>query len=377
MSSADPKLFHPIRVGNINLQHRIVLAPLTRCRANAEHVHGDYAVDYYSQRASVPGTLLITEATFIAPQAGGNTNVPGIWSDEQVEAWKKVTDAVHVKGSFIYLQLWALGRAADPTILAEEDPSFPYVSSGNIQMTGAPYPPRPLTIAEVKEYVQLYATAASNAVHRAGFDGVEIHNGNGYLPDQFLQDTANNRTDEYGGSIENRARFSLEVVDAVAKAVGEKVVGIRFSPWAPFQDMRMADPIPTFSHLITAIRDRHPEFGYVHLVEPRISGDGDSHVGHPHDLESNDIFRALWGPRPYLTAGGYNRSSAIKVAEEKGGLIVFGRHFLANPDLPLRLRKDLPLTPYHRETFYHPRNSPIGYTDYPFTKEEPQIAGIA
>ena len=149
--------------------------------------------------------------------------------------FQQVTDAVQAKGSFIYLQLWALGRAADPTILAEEDPSFPYVSSGNIQMTGAPYPPRPLTIAEIKEYVQLYATAASNAVHRAGFDGVEIHNGNGYLPDQFLQDTANNRTDEYGGSIENRARFSLEVVDAVAKAVGEKVVGIRFSPWAPFQ----------------------------------------------------------------------------------------------------------------------------------------------
>ena len=155
----------------------------------------------------------------------------------------QVTDAVHAKGSFIYLQLWALGRAADPAQLVLEDPSFKCISSGNIQLVslgnvkieGQDLAPHSLTVDEIKEYVQFYATAASNAVHKAGFDGVEIHNANGYLPDQFLQDVSNNRTDEYGGSIENRARFGLEVIDAVTKAVGEKIVGIRFSPWSEFQ----------------------------------------------------------------------------------------------------------------------------------------------
>ena len=155
----------------------------------------------------------------------------------------QVTDAVHAKGSFIYLQLWALGHAADPAQLVLEDPSFKCISSGNIQLVslgnvkieGQDLAPHSLTVDEIKEYVQFYATAASNAVHKAGFDGVEIHNANGYLPDQFLQDVSNNRTDEYGGSIENRARFGLEVIDAVTKAVGEKIVGIRFSPWSEFQ----------------------------------------------------------------------------------------------------------------------------------------------
>ena len=151
-----------------------------------------------------------------------------------------MTDAVYAKGSFIYIQLWALGRAADSAQLVLENPSFQPVSSGNVRMGGRDAAPRPLTVDEIKEYVQFYATAASNAVHKAGFDGVEIHNANGYLPDQFLQDVSNNRTDEYGGSIKNRARFGLEIIDAVTKAVGEKIVGIRFSPWSEFQGQLLA-----------------------------------------------------------------------------------------------------------------------------------------
>ena len=258
-----------------------------------------------------------------------------------------MTDAVHAKGSFIYIQLWALGRAAYPAQLASEDPSFPYVSAGNIRLEGRDVTPRALTVEEIKQYVQLYATAASNAVHKAGFDGVEIHNGNGYLPDQFLQDVSNNRTDNYGGSIENRARFGLEVIDAITKAVGEKVVGIRLSPWGTYQgesflmnlrthfscslrpdlDMGMKDPIPTFSHYITAIRDRHPDFGYIHLVEPRVDGGSDIEV--PQG-QTNEVFRKLWGSRAYLSAGGYTREDAFKVAEAQDALIAFGRYFISN-----------------------------------------------
>lgn len=206
------------------------MAPLTRYRANSAHVHtDDLALPYYTQRASVPGTLIVSEGTFIGPRAGGFANVPGIWSDEQCAAWKKVrtrrkprcdhhdmhltfaylpesdfctsqiTDSVHSKGSFIVIQLWAIGRAADPSQLVSEDPSFKdaYISAGDVQLTGQPIPPRPLTVPEIKEYVDWYAKAAENAVKKAGFDGVEVHGAHGYLVDQFLQDRTNNRTDEY------------------------------------------------------------------------------------------------------------------------------------------------------------------------------------
>ncbi|TFY83759.1 hypothetical protein EWM64_g261 [Hericium alpestre] len=357
------KLFQPFQLGDITLQNRVVMAPLTRLRADDEHVHGDLAVEYYAQRASVPGTLLITEATFIAQRAAGYDNVPGIWTDAQIAGWKKVTDAVHARGSFIYMQLWAIGRAAYRDVLRREynDPSYELDGAGDIPITGAPKP-RPITRDEIKEYVQLYATAASNAVHRANFDGVEIHNANGYLLDQFLQDVSNNRTDEYGGSIENRARFSLDVIEAVTKAVGQERVGIRFSPWGTFQDMRMKDPRPTFSYLVTRLRDDYPEFAYIHVTEPRVTAASDRE---PEEGESNDFLREIWGSRAYLSAGGYTRDLAIKDADEKNELIVFGRYFISNPDLPLRLKEDIPFTPYNHDTFYLPKN-PIGYTDYPF-----------
>jgi NADPH2 dehydrogenase len=247
-----PKLFQPIQVGELNLRHRVVMAPLTRFRASDDHVPGPHHTVYYSQRASAPGTLIITEATYISPEAGGFGNAPGIWSEEQIHAWKevrradthvlslsnsiqfqKVTSAVHAKGSYIFLQLWALGRTAwDPAYKPGLD--YPLVSAGDIGIKGQPTP-RPLTKEEIKSYVANYAKAARNAVHLAGFDGVEIHNANGYLLDQFVQDVSNNRPDEYGGSIENRARFSLEIVEAVEKEVGQTRMGIRFSPWGQVQ----------------------------------------------------------------------------------------------------------------------------------------------
>ncbi|KAH8103315.1 NADH:flavin oxidoreductase/NADH oxidase [Cristinia sonorae] len=361
MSASIPQLFQPVKVGNIELKHRVAMAPLTRYRADAEHVHTDLGVEYYAQRASTPGTLLITEATFIATKAGGYGNVPALETDAQVAAWKKITDAVHEKGSFIYAQLWALGRQADPNTIVKE--GFEYIGASDIPLEGKGVAPRPLTTAEVKEFVQLYATAAANAVHRAGFDGVEIHGANGYLVDQFTQDVSNNRTDEYGGSIENRGRFALEVVDAVTKAVGAERTGIRLSPWGDFGGMRMKDPKPQFSYIVENIKKDHPEFAYIHVVEPRVSGNQDRN---PTDEESNDFIRDIWAPRPLLSAGGYNREIGLKMAE-KGDIAVYGRYFISNPDLPIRLARDIPLTPYNRNTFYTVL-SPVGYTDYPFAE---------
>ncbi|KDQ53954.1 hypothetical protein JAAARDRAFT_38938 [Jaapia argillacea MUCL 33604] len=361
--SSTSALFKPIRLGNLSLSHRVVLAPLTRLRATSAHVPTDLQTEYYKQRASTPGTLLITEATFIAAKAGGLPNVPGIWNDEQVVGWKKVTDAVHSQGSFIFLQLWALGRAANPAVLTAEDPSFPYVSSSPRALSDKPYPPRALTLDEIQEYIQLYATAAGNAV-KAGFDGVEIHGANGYLIDQFLQDVVNERTDRYGGSIENRARFGLEVVEAVTKVVGAQRTAIRLSPWEVYQQMRMEDPIPTFSYFVTRLRDLYPELAYIHVTEPRVGAgeDREAQAG-----ESNDFIRDIWSPRPLITAGGYTRDLAIEVADKTGNLVAFGRRFISNPDLPQRLQNGVALTAYNRKTFYSPGVE--GYTDYPFASQ--------
>lgn len=242
MAHSDSKLFKPIRVGNVELKHRVVLAPLTRYRATKAHVPTDLMVDYYSQRATSPGGLLITEATFIAARAGGYEQVPGIWSDEQVEGWKKVVDAVHAQGCYIYMQLWQLGRAALPDVLAKPDSPenpggpYPYVSSSDVPLEGRSHGlPRPLTHDEILEYIELFGQAAHNAVLRAGFDGVEIHGAHGYLVDQFTQDVCNKRTDIWGGSMENRSRFALEVIKKIADTVGEERTAIRLSPFAQFQ----------------------------------------------------------------------------------------------------------------------------------------------
>ncbi|KAF9814668.1 hypothetical protein IEO21_04963 [Rhodonia placenta] len=340
------------------LSHRVVLAPLTRYRADKAHVHTAMGVEYYEQRASIPGTLLITEATFVSPQASGYDNPPGIWNEEQVEAWRRITSAVHAKGSRIFCQLWALGRVAQGDILARM--GLPVVSASDIPIPDHATP-HALTIPEIKEYVQMFTAAAVNAV-RAGFDGVELHGANGYLIDQFLQDMSNKRTDAYGGSIANRCRFALELIESVAKAIGEDKVAIRLSPWSRFQDMRMKDPRPTFSHLVSCLVERHPNLAYIHVIEPRI----DQLPDQPSPFEeSNDFLRKVWAPRAYIAAGGFTRELALQTSEQTGDLVAFGRDFLANPDLPLRLAKDLPLTEGDRDTYYT-AESARGYTDYPF-----------
>ncbi|KAI0000408.1 NADH:flavin oxidoreductase/NADH oxidase [Russula vinacea] len=344
---ATSKLFQPIQVGKVTLQHRVVMAPLTRYRGNSKQ---------HPLILPVPGTLLISEATFIAPKASGSSfHVPGIWSDEQVVAWKKVTDAVHAEGSYMYLQIWALGRAASVEKLKKEDPSFDYVSAGDVPVPRKPEQeeksedaprPRPLSKEEIAEYVELFATAAREAVERAGFDG-------------FLKETSNNRTDEYGGSPENNSRFVLDVVAAVSAAIGEERVGLRLSPWITLFENPGNNPILVFSYLVAELRRRHPNFGYLHVVEPRVQGI----IDRTFEGESNDFLRAIWAGKRWIAAGGFSRESAIKQADEHGELIAFGRYFTSNPDLPVRLQKNIPLTPYNREVFYI-EGSPVGYNDY-------------
>ena len=358
-------LFAPLQLNNVSLSHRVVMAPLTRYRASDAHVHGDLAVEYYSQRASMPGTLLITEATFISPRASGYANVPGIYNQAQIDGWKRVTDAVHAKGSYIYLQLWALGRAAKPEVVNQEAGADSFVSSSAVPIEAAGQEPRALKEEEILAFIEDYANAARNAI-KAGFDGVEVHGANGYLIDQFTQDICNKRTDAWGGSIEKRSRFGLEVTKAVVAAVGADKVGIRLSPFSTFQSMKMADPIPQFSHLIRGLKELN--LNYLHLVESRISGSADQEPSN----DTIDSFLEVWGKTsPVLLAGGFEPASARKAAEaypDNDVAIVFGRHFIANPDLPFRIQKDIPLTKYNRDTFYKAK-SPEGYIDYPFSKE--------
>ncbi|TBU46512.1 NADH:flavin oxidoreductase/NADH oxidase [Dichomitus squalens] len=366
MSPSTPALFQPIRIGDVELSHRVVLAPLTRLRATREAILSPLAVEYYRQRASVPGTLLITEATYISRNAGGMAHAPGIYTDEQIAAWKGVVDAVHAQGSYIYLQIWALGRMARPASIGfQAETDIPYVAPSPIPLPNTPdIVPRELTKEEIKEYVEWFAQAADNAVSRARFDGVEVHGANGYLVDQFLKDTTNFRTDEYGGSIPNRARFALEVIDAISTKIGQSKTAIRLSPWGKGRtgELRMDDPVPTFTYLVDQFKQKYPNLAYLHVVSP----DAPFNVG-PEDKSQNDFIYKLWRPRPVITTGGYDRESGLRVAQETGQLIGYGRAFLANPDLPFRLREDISLNEIEEDTLYS-IEAEQGYTTYPFSQ---------
>ncbi|KZV64371.1 FMN-linked oxidoreductase [Peniophora sp. CONT] len=356
--SAQSKLFQPIRLGNVELAHRVVMAPMTRNRVTADHVPTDLGVEYYTQRASTPGTLLISEGVIIAEKATGQKFLPGIWSDEQVEHWKKIVDAVHAKGSFIAIQLGALGRGAYPEII--EGKGFDYVSASAIGLSDRAKVPRALTTEEVKEYVELFGTAAHNAVHRAGCDVVEIHGAMGYLVDVFLQDKTNDRTDEYGGSVENRIRFVDEVVESVVNAVGQERAAIRLSPWNVWQEMGMKDPVPTFKTLVERIHSKHPDLAYIHVVEPDAYGEGSVAEG---VVRSNDFVDEIRLPKPVIHTQGYERAKALEAAEKEGVLVGFARAFIGNPDLVNKLEKDTPLIqPDYTKLF---SQGPEGYTDYP------------
>ncbi|MCJ1443980.1 MAG: hypothetical protein MMC23_004480 [Stictis urceolatum] len=322
---------------------------------------------YYEQRASVPGTLLISEGTLISPRGGGVANVPGIWSDEQIAVWKEITDGVHARGSYLYCQLWSPGRAALPDVLAQT--GHQVISSSGIGLTGigmggSYVDPKPAMEQEILDLIDDFAQAARNAI-AAGFDGVEVHGANGYLIDQFTQDTCNDRTDRWGGSIENRARFAVEAVKAVSAAIGSERVGYRISPYSTFQGMRMENPVPQFAYLTKELSKLN--LSYLHVVESRISGASDV-AGD----ESIQFALEAWGKdRPLVIAGGYNASSALEATtnqyREFNVLIAFGRYFMANPDLPFRIMHGIEPNPYTRATFY--TSDVVGYIDYPFSPE--------
>ncbi|KAG1460652.1 hypothetical protein G6F56_005900 [Rhizopus delemar] len=359
-------LFTPFKIGKHELEHRVVLAPLTRLRADLDATPNDLLLEYYQQRAS-KGGLLITEATFIDRLAGAYRRAPGIYTKEHIESWKKITEAVHQKGGIIFLQLWHIGRAGSSIFNPNGELT---VSSSDIPITGKNAlaggidfeKPRPLTVLEIKEWVQTYKQAALNAIE-AGFDGVEIHSANGYLLDQFINTRSNKRVDEYGGSIENRTRFPLEVVDAVVGAVGADRTAIRFSPGGAFQDMGDDSVIDTWGYLTSQLQQNHPDLAYVHFIETS----SNILIGKSADKDTLAPFREIW-KGPFIASNGYSNAieDAAAYAKKNNTAIAFGRSFIANPDLPERIRNNWPLNPYDRPTFY--TNEPKGYTDYPFYK---------
>lgn len=358
---AESRLFTPLKLGAIELKNRVAMAPLTRFRASDEHVILPFAKEYYGQRASVPGTLLVTEATFISHQHGGYPNVPGIYNQDQIDAWKQVTDEVHKKGSFIYAQLWALGRVANKDFAAAN--GITIKSSSATQVDDSHAVAKEMTVEEIKDTIATYAQAAKNAI-AAGFDGVELHGANGYLIDQFNQDNTNKRTDAYGGSVENRSRFAIEATQAVVDAIGADRTGIRLSPFSTFQGMKMDDPVPQFSDIVKKLDAFN--LSYIHLVESRVSGNA--------DIEPTDSLNPLLAhyKGPVLIAGGFKPDSAKRAVDEeykdRDIVVVFGRYFISTPDLVFRLEKGIELNPYNRETFYNAK-SEKGYTDYPFSPE--------
>lgn len=362
------QLFSPIKVGQLELKHRVVMAPLTRMRAPNNVVQKEH-IEYYKQRASRPGTLIITEATFISPEASGYPLAPGIFSTEQRDAWKPVFEAIHSQGSRVYVQLWALGRAAFKADL--ESRGLPFVSASNVpepnNNPGSPAP-RPLTVEEIDQYVENYVKAARLAIE-AGADGVEIHAANGYLLDQFFHENTNLRTDQYGGSIENRARFALRVVDAISEAIGADRVGIRLAPWNIFNSMEKTPlTLAQFAYIAGELQTRANNgktLSYIHVVEPRWAVVKD--VNDVLEVEgSNEFFRSIW-KGVLIRSGGYKVDLAKEHTEkDPKTLIAMGRYFIANPDLVNRLERGIELNPYDRSTFYDYKTRDQGYTDYPF-----------
>lgn len=324
------------------------------------------AQDYYVQRAvAFPGTLLISEATVISPKAGGYSNIPGIWSEQQIAAWIRITTKVRRGGSYIYCQLIAFGRGADPEVLEAEGVGD-FVSSSAVSSQKDGPTPRALNEDEILEYIQDFCSAARNAIE-AGFDGVEIDAANGFLIDQFIQDTCNKRTDRWGGSVENRSRFALEITKAVIDAIGADRTGIRVSPWSTYQGMKMENPLPQFAHLIHALRNL--DLAYLHLISPRVFGDGQVQEG----TDKIDPLLNIWGrTSPVLLAGGFNADNAKRAVDQEHAdlqlVIVFGRYFISNPDLVWRLWKGVQLRHYDRGSFYKVK-SPAGYVDWEFCEE--------
>jgi N-ethylmaleimide reductase len=360
LAIASSKLFQPARVGTIEVANRVVMAPLTRSRA--DEANGDIPgssmnVEYYRQRSNAG--LIISEGTPVAPEGKGYMATPGIYSDAQVEGWKPITKAVHDAGSKIVAQIWHVGRITHPDLNGGVQPVAPsavqpkgmaYTRNGKVDLPM----PRALSVKDIAEVVAAFRKGAANAI-RAGFDGVEIHGANGYLIDQFLRDGANKRTDAYGGSIENRCRFALEVVDAVVAEIGAGRVGIRLSPVTPVNDSADSNPQAVFGHLVQELNKRG--IAFIHFIEGATGG--------PRDVPGFDF---AWARKAfqgvYIANNGYDRDMAIDAVESgRADAVAFGRMYIANPDLVQRLKTGAPLNAPNPQTFYTP--GPAGYIDYP------------
>ena len=364
-----PHLLSPLRIGNLQLQHRVVMAPLTRLRSTQPgDIPNKLNAKYYAQRAS-EGGLLISEATQISLLGKGYPAAPGIYTQDQIDGWKLTTNAVHAKGGYIFLQLWHVGRISHTSLHPEA--GLPVSASAIAPNDGAKAlthdfqqvafeTPRALELHELPAIVAEYRKAAENA-KEAGFDGVEVHGANGYLLDQFLEDRTNHRNDAYGGSIENRSRLLLEVVDAVSEVWGKDRVGVRLSPFGTFSDMADSDPIALFSYVLKQLSNRG--LAYAHLVEPRVGNAGaDADLNH-YAPGSAEIFRKAF-TGVLISAGGYSAETADQtIANHLADAVAFGRLFIANPDLPKRFRERSELNRHDRSTFYG--GTEKGYTDYP------------
>ncbi|WP_017314905.1 alkene reductase [Mastigocladopsis repens] len=352
-------LFTPVQLGPYTLANRMVMAPMTRLRA-IDSIPNPLMATYYAQRATAG--LIVTECTMVSPLSLGYINCPGIYSAEQIAGWRLVTDAVHEKGGKIFLQLWHSGRISHPSLLSGELPVAPsaiaapgelHTPLGKVAMET----PRALESHEIPEIVAQFHKAAENAL-AVGFDGVELHGAFGYLIDQFLQDCTNQRTDEYGGSIENRARFMLEVVEAVASVWGENRVGIKLSPSNTYYGMGDSNPQETFGYAIDALN--RFELAYLHLMEPNAVDLANRHVMNP----VTPYFRRI-DKGTLITNGDYDHPKGNNVlALGDADLVSFGKLFLANPDLPKRFELDVSLNVPDPKTFYGSGDK--GYTDYPF-----------
>lgn len=345
-------LFEPLKIGDLTLNNRVIMAPLTRARAiGGERVPNALMAQYYVQRASAG--LILSEATAVSPQGVGYADTPGIWSEQQVAGWKIVTDAVHAAGGKIFLQLWHVGRISDPSFLNGEAPVAPsaIAAAGHVSLLRPqrPYPvPRALALEEIPGIVAAYRKGAENA-KLAGFDGVEIHGANGYLLDQFLQDGSNQRTDAYGGPVENRARLLLEVTDAAIEVWGAGRVGMHLAPRRDSHDMSDSDPAATFGYVARELRKRGIAFICAREAV------GDDSLGPLIKKEFGGI---------YIANEKMDKDSAQRIiAAGQADAVAWGKAFIANPDLPRRLREDAPLNEAKPETFYGATAD--GYTDYP------------
>ncbi|KAL4800175.1 hypothetical protein BDV19DRAFT_353556 [Aspergillus venezuelensis] len=398
MAHADSKLFEPLTINNgkLTLKHRVVHAPMTRNRGvpasststpespNRIWYPGDLIVEYYKQRAT-DGGLIISEGIPPSLESNGMPGVPGLFTPEQTAGWKRVVDAVHEKGGYIYAQLWHAGRATIPQMTGTpavsasatvwdsptECYSHPPVGA-TAQVPYSQHPPIELTVDHIKRTIADYCNAAKAAIE-AGFDGVEIHGGNGYLPEQFLSSNVNKRTDEYGGSPEKRCKFVLELMEEMSKTIGAEKLAIRLSPFGLFNQARGEQRVETWTHLCKELKRTLPDLSYVSFIEPRYEQifsyeEKDRFLG-SWGLTNVDLtsFREIFGSTPFFSAGGWDQKNSWGVLESgRYDALLYGRYFTSNPDLVERLKTGVEFTPYKRERFYGPfEDNKVFYIDYP------------